>query len=53
LINSTLQVIKNKIFSPEESMRSVPLYSAPIFYETIEEVLDYYNIAKEDQEDEY
>jgi len=48
LIDSTFQVIKNKIFSIEGSM-----YSTHIVTATVEEVLHYYNVVEDYQEDEY
>jgi hypothetical protein len=47
LIDSALQVIKNKFFVIKGSM-----YNTPRVIATVEEVLHYYNVAKEDQEEE-
>jgi hypothetical protein len=52
LIDSTLHVMKNKIFSLEDLIGSIPLDSVPKFVVTVEGVLDCYNVAQEDQEDE-
>jgi hypothetical protein len=53
LVDSALQVIKNKIFASKELMRSIPWYSAPRVSATVEEILDYCNVAQEYEEDEY
>jgi len=47
LIESALQVIKNKIFSSKDS------YNAPRFIAPVEEVFHCYNVVEEYQEEEY
>ena len=51
-IETTLHITKNKIFTSEDSMRLVPLCSAPRYSSTIQKFLECYNVAGEDQEDE-
>jgi hypothetical protein len=48
LIDSAFQVMKNNIFTLEDSIGFVPVYSMPIFFATIEGVLEFYNVAQED-----
>jgi len=52
LIDTTMQIIKNKIFTLEDLMELVPLCSVPIYFVTVQEVLECYNVVGEDQEDE-
>jgi hypothetical protein len=52
LIDTTLQIIKNKIFTSEDSIGLVPLCSLPRYFVTVQEVLECYNVVGEDQEDE-
>jgi hypothetical protein len=52
LIDSTLQVIKNNIFSAEDSIELVPVCSAHRYSVTVEEVLHCYNVVEEDQEED-
>jgi hypothetical protein len=52
LIDSTLQVLKNNIFSSEDLLGSIPLYSAPRVTVTVEEVLHCYNVTEESQDEE-
>jgi hypothetical protein len=52
LIDSTLQVIKNNIFSSEDSIELVPVCSMHRSSVTVEEVLHCYNVVEEDQEED-
>jgi hypothetical protein len=51
-VDTTLQIIKTKIFTPEDSKIPAALCSAPKYSVTVQEVLECYNVVGEDQEDE-
>jgi hypothetical protein len=51
-VDTTLQVIKDKIFASEDSIELVPVCSAHRSSVTVREVLECYNVIGEDQEDE-
>jgi hypothetical protein len=52
LIKSSLYVIKNDIFSLEDSIRLVLVCSTHRYYATIEKVLHCYNVIEEDKEED-
>jgi hypothetical protein len=52
LAESTLKVLRNNIFSSKDMLGSLPLHSVARVTMTIEEVLHYYNVAEESQDEE-
>jgi hypothetical protein len=52
LIDSTLQVIKNNIFSEKDLIELVPICSTHIYFATVKEVLHCYNVVEEYQGEE-
>jgi len=52
LIEIVLQVIKNNIFSSEDSIEIVPICSVHRYSATVEEVFHYYNVYKEEKEED-
>jgi hypothetical protein len=47
-VDTTLQIIKTNIFTPKDSKITTPLCSVPKHYATIQEVLECYNVTRED-----
>jgi hypothetical protein len=52
LVDAALQVISSNIFSKEGSMEVVPICSAHKSYMVVHELLECYNVVKEEQDKE-
>jgi hypothetical protein len=51
-VDTTLHIIKTKIFTPKHLKILVAFCIEPIYFATNQEVLECYNVLGEDQEDE-
>jgi len=46
-VDTTLQIIKNNIFTSEDSTIPIPLCSASRYSLSVQDVLEFYNVARE------